>query len=219
VEVPIILILFKAALLDEECDEAKDSQAGHSEADSVVPWEASILLDSRGSRLSGSLEEHSTVFVSLVGRILLLVVVNLLLILANYGAFRVSLVPLTEVVVIAILFGLIELLCSALLIFGIIALRLSLVLSGLILRLRRLFRPSVAVLLTDLLIVVLPLLVLLFVVVVLIVFVVVFLPLSELLSKIKGNLGLHGLKLIALELGPQVERDLRPQLGIVGVIA
>ena len=219
-EVPIILILVKAGLLDEECDEAKDSQAGHSEADSVVPWEASILLDSRGSRLSGSLEEHSTVFVSLVGRILLLAVVNLLLILANYGAFRVSLVPLTEVVVIAILFGLIELLCSALLIFGIIALRLSLVLSGLILRLRRLFRPSVAVLLTDLLIVVLPLLAFLFVVVVLIVFVVVvFLPLSELLSKIKGNLGLHGLKLIALELGPQVERDLRPQLGIVGVIA
>jgi hypothetical protein len=54
-EVLISLFLFKAGLLDEETDEANDSQASHSEADSVVPWEASILLDSRGSRLRDSL--------------------------------------------------------------------------------------------------------------------------------------------------------------------
>ena len=72
-EVLINLFLVKAGLLDEETDEADDSQAGHSEANSVVPWEASILLNRRGSRLCDSLEEDCTVFVSLVGPILVLV--------------------------------------------------------------------------------------------------------------------------------------------------
>jgi len=239
VEVSISLILVKASLLDEESYEAKDSQGGHSEADSVVPWEASILLDSRGSRLSDSLEEHSTVFVSLVRPILVLVEVMLILILANSGTIRVSLVPLPEVVVTAMLLGLVLLLSVTLLLFGLVALRVSLVLLGLIvlgrslilsclillailslvlfgvvLPVRRLVHLSVAVMLTDLLFVVLPLLVFLFVVVLLVV-VLFIVPLSELLSQIKSNLGLHGLKLIALELGPQVERDLRPQLGVV----
>jgi len=242
VEVAIILVLVKAGLLDEESYKAKDSQASHSEADSVVPWEASILLDSRGSRLSDSLEEHSTVFVSLVRPILVLVEVMLILILANSGTVRVGLVPLTKVVVTAMLLGLVLLLSVTLLLFGLVALRVSLillglivlglslilsglivlavvslVLSGVILRLRRLVHLSVAVMLPDLLFVVLPLLVILafLFVVVVFVLVVVLVPLSELLSQIKGNLGLHGLKLIALEFGPQVQRDLRPQLGIV----
>jgi hypothetical protein len=228
VEVLINLILVKAGLLDEESDEANYSQAGHSEANSVVPWEASILLDSRGSRLRDSLKEDCTVFVSLVGPILKLVEVLLILVLTNSGAVRVGLILLTEVVVITMLLGIIALLSVTLILFGLVALRVSLillglivfavvslVLSGLVLSMRRvlLVLSSVAIVLTDLLFVVLLLLVataFLFVVLV-----VVFLPLSELLSQINGNLSLHGLQLIALELGPQVQSDLRLQLGIV----
>ena len=168
VEVPISLILVKAGLLDEESYEAKYSQGGHSETDSVVPWEASILLDSRGSRPRNSLEEHSAVFVSLVGPILVLVEVMLILILAISGTVRVGLVPLTEVIVTTMLLGLVLLLSVTLLVFSLVALRvslvllglivlcrslvlsglivlaiLSLILLGLILRLRSLFRPSV----------------------------------------------------------------------------
>ena len=238
-EVLINLILFKAGLLDEETDEANDSQADHSKADSVVPWEASVLLDSRGTRICDSLEEDCTVFVSLVGPILVLIEVMLVLVLSNSGALGVGLILITEVVVTAMLLGLIALLSMTFILFGLVALRVSLILlgpivlrpslipsglivfaavslvpSGLILPMRRvlLVQPSVAIVLADLLFVVLLLLVataFLFVVV------VVFLPLSELLSQIHGNLSLHGLKFIALELGPQVQSDLRLQLGIV----
>jgi hypothetical protein len=228
VEVLINLILFKAGLLDEETDEANNSQAGHGEANSVVPWQACILLDSRGSRVGDSLEEDCTVFASLVGPILVLVEVMLVLVLTNSGAVRVGLILLTEVVVITMLLGLIALLSVTLILFGLVSLRVSLillglivfavvslVLSGLVLPMRRvlLVQPSVTIVLADLLFVVLLLLVataFLFVVLI-----VVFLPLSELLSQIHGNLTLHGLQLIALELGPQVQSDLRLQLGIV----
>lgn len=212
-EVLISLFLFKAGLLDEETDEANDSQASHSEANSVVPWEASILLNSRGSRLRDSLEEDCTVFVSLVGLVLVLIEVMLVLILSNYGALGVGLIILAEVVVTAMLLGLIalrvSLIPSGLIVFAVV----SLVLSGLVLPMRPvlLVQPSITIVLTDLLFVVL----LLLVVMAFLLVVFVFVPLSELLSQIHGNLSLHCLKFIALELGPQVKSDLRLQLGIV----
>jgi hypothetical protein len=226
VKVLINLVLVKAGLLDEETDEANDSQADHSEADSVVPWEASILLDSRGSRLLECLEEDCTVFFSLVGPILVLVEVMLVLVLTTSGAVRVDLSLFSEVIVSAMLLGLValrvSLIPSGLIVFAVVSLVLSglivfvvvsLVLSGLVLPMRRvlLVQPSVAIVLTDLLFVVL----LLLVVMAFLFVVFVFVPLSELLSQIHGNLSLHGLQLIALELGSQVQSDLRLQLCIV----
>ena len=171
-EVLIILILAIASLLGEESDKAHDSQAGNSEADSVVPEEASILLDSRGSRVRGSLEEDCTVSVSLVRRILELVEVKLVLILTNHRALRVGLILLTEIFVTVSLVALSHILNVFILIPVV-----SLVVSGLV--------------------------------------VLIFVHPSELLSEIKSNLSLQGLKFIALELGPQVKGDLRLQLGIV----
>ncbi len=213
VEVLINLVLFIAGLLDEESNEANDSQASHSEADSVVPWEASFLLDIRGSWLHDSLEEDSTVFVSLVGPILVLIEVFLILILTNSGALRVSLIPLSEVAVPAILLGLIELLSVTLILPGLVALRvsliplslimlglslvlfgfivfadMSLVLSGLVLPMSPLLlvQLSVAVMLTDHLPVVFLLLLvaMLLLLLVAMAFLFVVVPLSELLSQI-----------------------------------